>query len=122
MEVQPLLIGATVVLLAGDTRAEVAQEVEHSVRAIQRAFDAGDVDTLNGLMTADHVTILTYARFSNTSDQLKVLAEFRFSEYKVAGLQVKALTQDVALVTYQAEIRRTYRGKPVPSPVRVAEV
>ena len=80
------------------------------------------MDTLKGHMTEDHVTILTCARFANTADQLKVLSDWKFSEYKIDALKVKTLTKDVALVSYQATIKGTYNGKEVPSPVQVAEV
>ena len=91
-------------------------------QTIQKAFDKDDVDTLKGLMTKDHVTILTYARFDNASDQLKVLSDWKTSEYKIDGLKVKTLTKDVALVSYHATIKGTYKGKQVPSPVQVGEV
>jgi uncharacterized protein (TIGR02246 family) len=122
MRLQPLVIVAVAVLSSGDTREDVAKEVEGAVHAIQTAFNKGDVDTLKRLMTEDHVTILTYARYSNAADQLKVLSDWKFSAYKIDGLRVKALTSDVALVWYQATIKGTYQGKEVPSPVQVAEV
>jgi ketosteroid isomerase-like protein len=122
MGLRPLLIGATVILFGGQARADTAEEVERSVRTIQTAFNKGEVNTLKGLMTEDHVTILTYARFSNAADQLKVLAEFKFTEYKMTGLKVKALTKDVALASYQASIKGTYKAKEVPSPVQVIQV
>ena len=122
MGLRSLLIGMAVILLAAQARADTADEVKRSVHTIQTAFNNGDVDTLKGLMTKDHMTTLTYARFANTADQLKVLAEFKFSEYKIEGLTVKALAKDVALASYQATITGTYKGKEVPSPVQVVEV
>ena len=122
MGLRSLWIGMVVMLLALQAKADTAEEVEHAVRTIQTAFNKGDVDALKRLMTEDHVTILTYARFSNTADQLQVLADWKFTEYKLEGLNVKALTKDVALVAYQATIKGTYKGKEVPSPVQVAEV
>jgi len=101
---------------------DVARDVERSVHAIQSAFNGGDVATLEALMTEDHVTVLTYAEFSNAASQLKVLSEFRFSDYAIDGLGVKALGQDAAVVTYRATIRGTYKGKAVPSPVNVTQV
>jgi hypothetical protein len=44
------------------------------------------------------------------------------SEYKIDGFKVKALTKDVAPVSYQAAIKGTYKGREVPSPVQAAEV
>jgi uncharacterized protein (TIGR02246 family) len=122
MGLRSLLLGTAVILLAVQARADTAEEVERSVRAIQKAFNKGDVDTLKRLMTEDHMATLTYARFSNTADQLKVLAEFKFSEYKIEGLKVKVLTKDAALASFQAAIKGTYKGKAVPSPVRVVQV
>ena len=122
MELRHLLIGTAVLLLAVQVRADTAEEVERSVRSIQTAFNKGDVDTLKGLMIKDHVAILSYARFDNAADQLKVLSDWKTSEFKVDGLKVKTLTRDVALVSFQATIKGTYKGKEVPSPVQVVEV
>ena len=122
MRLRHLLIVTAVLLLAVQVRADTAEEVERSVRSIQTAFNKGDVDTLKGLMTKDHVAILSYARFDNAADQLKVLSDWKTSEFKVDGLKVKTLTRDVALVSFQATIKGTYKGKEVPSPVQVVEV
>jgi ketosteroid isomerase-like protein len=105
-----------------DTKDDLGKELEQAVQTIQTAFNKGDVDTLKQLMTEDHVTILSYARFSNTADQLKVLSDWKFSEYLIEGLTVKGLAKDVALVSYRARIKGTYKGKEVPSPVQTVEV
>jgi ketosteroid isomerase-like protein len=122
MGLQTWGILAMAMLSTGDTHEGVAKDVEGAVHAIQTAFNNGDVDTLKRLMTEDHVTILTYARYSNAADQLKDLSDWKFSAYKIDGLRVNALTSDVALVWHQATIKGTYRGKEVPSPVQVAQV
>ena len=64
----------------------------------------------------------TDLRASARADLLKVLGELKISEYKMDGLKVKTLTKDVALTSYRATIKGTYKGKAVPSPVRVVEV
>ena len=122
MGLRTFWIGTAVILVAVQARADTAEEVERAVRTIQAAFNKGDVDTLKGLMTKDHVAILSYARFDNAADQLKVLSDWKTSEFKVDGLKVKTLTRDVALVSFQATIKGTYKGKEVPSPVQVVEV
>jgi len=122
MGLRSLLIGMVVMLLAVQARADTAEEVERAVNALQKAYDRGDVDALKELMTEDHVTTLSYARFSSRADQLKVLTEFKLTEYRIEGLKVKPLTRDVALATYQATIRGTYKGKEVPSSVQVSEI
>jgi ketosteroid isomerase-like protein len=117
-----LLFFAAGVGPAAPAKGDVAAEVERAVYAVQTAFNKGDVDAVRKLLTDDHVALLTYAHFSNTADQLKVLSDFKFSEYKIDGLKVKPLTGDVAQVTYRATIKGTYAGKVVPSPVHVGEV
>ena len=92
------------------------------MRTIKTVFGCGDVETLKRLMTEDHMATLSYARFSNRADQLKVLGEFKISAYEIEGLKVKALTGSAALASFQANIKGSYKGKEVPSPVQVMEV
>src|SRR4051812_4428737 len=75
--------------LTVQARAGTAEEVERSVQTLLKAFNKGDVDAAKGLMAKDHVAILSYARFDNAAGQLKVLSDWKTSEYKVAGLKVK---------------------------------
>ena len=112
-----------VAVFATDARAgEPLKGLAAAVDKIQTAFDKGDASALQPLMTEDHVTVLSYAQFSTASDQLKVLSDFKFAEYKVSDLKAKRFAKDVALVRYRADIKGTYMGKPVPSPVLVSEV
>jgi uncharacterized protein (TIGR02246 family) len=96
--------------------------VERSVRSIQAAFDNGDADTLRGLMTEDHVSTMTYARFSSAAELLEALPDYQFSEYLFSELKAQLLTPDVALAWHQATIKGTYKGREVPSPVKVTTV
>src|SRR5262245_2807764 len=116
MGFRTLLIGTAVILLAAQARTDTADEVEHSVRTIQAAFDKGDTNKLRGLMTEDHVSTLTYARFASAAELLKALPDFRFSEYRISELKVKALTREAALASHLATIKGTYKGREVPSP------
>jgi uncharacterized protein (TIGR02246 family) len=122
MGLRHLLIGSAVLLVAALARADTADEVERSVRALQTAFNKGDADALKGLMTEDHLTTLSYAQFASAADLLKAFGDFKVSEFKMDGLKVKALSKDVALASFQVTIKGTYKGKEVPSPVRVVEV
>ena len=117
-----LLIGTVALLLAGQARADTADEVKRSVHAIQTAFNKGDVDTLKGLMTEDHVSVLSYAQISGAAELLRALGDFKFTEYRISELKVRNVTRDVALVSHQATIKGTYRGREVPSPVLVTTV
>jgi uncharacterized protein (TIGR02246 family) len=122
MGVRALWIATVVILLAVPAGADTADEVARAVRAIQAAFDQGDVETLQGLMTEGHVSTLTYAHFATAAELLKALADYQFSEYPISALRVKPLTPDVALASYHATITGTYQGRAVPSPVQVTTV
>jgi hypothetical protein len=122
MGLYSLLIVAAGSVPAANADGDVAAEVKRAKQAVQTAFNKGDADAVRKWLIPDHVTLLTYARFTNTADQMKVLSHWKFSEYKITGLKVKPLTKDVALVTFRATIKGTYAGKAVPSPVYVGEV
>jgi uncharacterized protein (TIGR02246 family) len=122
MVLHTLLIVVAGTVSAAPTKEDVTADVERAVHAVQTAFNKGDADGVRKLVTEDHVTLLPYAHFSKWADQQKVLSDFKFSQYKIDGLEVKPLTGDVALVTYRATIKGTYAGKVVPSPVLVGEV
>src|SRR5262245_48938412 len=117
-----LLIGAATLLITGQARTGPGEEVERSLYAIQTAFNKGHVDLLKGLMTEDHVSVMTYARISGAAQLLKSLGDFKFSEYKISALKVKMVTKDVAVASHQAAIKGTYKGREVPSPVQVTTI
>jgi ketosteroid isomerase-like protein len=117
-----LLIVTSGALAAAGAKEDVAKDVKQAKYAVQTAFNKGDADAVRQLLIEDHVTLLSYAQFSNAADQLKVLSDWKFSEYRIDDLTVKPLTGDVAQVTYRATIKGTYAGKVVPSPVYVSEV
>lgn len=84
MGLRALLIATAVIFVAVQAGADTADEVGRSVRAIQAAFDQGDVETLRGLLTEDHVSTLTYAHFSSAAELLKALSDYQFSEYTIS--------------------------------------
>ena len=48
-------------------------------------------------------------------------SDYKISSYEMAGLQVIPLTKDVVLLTFRADIESTFRGRQLPSKVRVVE-
>src|SRR5262245_40925171 len=112
MRWRALLIGAAL-LLAGQARADTADEVKRSVHVIQEAFNKGDAEKLKGLMTEDHVSVLTYARITGAAALLKSLGDFKFTEYRISDQKVRDVTRDVAIVSHLAAIKGTYKGKEV---------
>ncbi len=97
------------------------EEVENARQLLQAAFDSGDANVIEQRTTVDHLAITTGFQFFSTADQLQTLSDYKISSYKMAGLQVIPLTKDVVLLTFRADIERSFRGKQTPPTVQVVE-
>jgi hypothetical protein len=64
MGLHSVLLAAALLLPAANADDDPAQVVEKSVRSLVTAYDQGDVEQVKRMMTEDHETTLTYARFS----------------------------------------------------------
>jgi hypothetical protein len=69
---------------------------------LSRQRSIRETATLRGLMTEDHVSIMTYAYSSNAGELLRSLSDYDFSEYKISEQQVKFLIQEVAIASHHA--------------------
>ncbi len=118
-----IVLGTLLVVAEGraDVRKDVRKEVEKAKQVLQAAFKSRDANVIRQRTTADHLSITTLYQFLSQADQLKALSDYKFSSYKIAGLQVIPLTKDVVQLTFRADIEGTFRGKQMPSKVRVVE-
>ena len=114
-----IVLGSLLVVAEG--RADVRKEVVKAKQVLQAAFKSRDADVIRQRTTADHLSISTLYQFFSQADQLKALSDYKFSSYKIVGLQVIPLTKDVVQLTFRADIEGTFRGKRMPSKVRVVE-
>ena len=68
------------------------------------------------MMTDDHRAVTTYYGGAvSRDDQLKLLADFKFTEYKTGEVTVKLLGKGVALVTFPQTMKGTFKGKALPT-------
>ena len=118
---QIILIVLGSLLVLAEVRADVGEEVKNARQVLRAAFDSGDTKVIEQRTTADHLAITTGFQFFSQADQLTTLSDYNLSSYEVAGLQVIPLTEDVALLTFRAEIEGTFRGRQLPSKIRVVE-
>ncbi len=114
-----IVLGSLLVVAGG--RADVREEVENAKQVLRAAFDSGDARVVEQRTTADHLAITTGYQFFSQADQLTTLSDYKVSSYEVAGLQVIPLTEDVSQLTFRAEIEGTFRGRQLPSKIRVVE-
>jgi uncharacterized protein (TIGR02246 family) len=114
MKAKALLIVAVGLFGVSVVRADDAatKEVEKAIQALNEAFTKHDAAAIKRLTVEEHVAITPYYNGPATiAEQLKMLAEFKTTEYQVAQQQIRLIAKDTALVTYQLTQKGTYKGK-----------
>lgn len=107
---------------AQPTDAETITAVNKSSAALDAAFAARDVDAIKSLMTADHISVTPYYDGpQSVDDQIASLPEFDFGQTIVGEPSVVLLAPEVALRTFVADFKGTFKGKPLPGRVFVNE-
>ena len=109
------IVSVVAVLLvgAGDP-GPAAKEVEKSVRQLNDAFVTRDADVLKKLMTADHVSITSYAGKEGRDKQIDSLANYEIEKYSTEGMKSQAVGKNTVLFTYIVNCKGTYKGKAMP--------
>ena len=117
-----VLACAAPLTVRADDAAEIAA-VNASSNALDEAFTKKDVDTIKALMTPDHITVMPYYDGPQTvEDQLDSLGEYDWSQTIVGDVNVSLLGPDVALRTFKADLKGTFKGKPLPARVFNTEI
>jgi ketosteroid isomerase-like protein len=102
--------------------AEAIAAVNASSNALDAAFGAQNVEAIKALMTSDHVTVTPYYDGPQTvDDQIASLAELDFGQTFVTEPSVVLLSPDVALRTFIADLKGSFKGEPLPARVFVNE-
>ena len=106
---------------AGD--AETIAAINASSDALDAAFEKQDAEAIEALMTPDHITVTPYYDGPQTvDDQLASLSEFKWKQTIVSDVDVAVLAPDVALRTFTADLKGTFKGKKLPSQVFATEL
>jgi ketosteroid isomerase-like protein len=102
--------------------AETIAAINASSNALDDAFGARDVAAIKALMTADHITVTPYYDGVQTvDDQIASLGELDFGQTIVTGPSVVLLSPDVALRTFTADLKGSFKGESLPARVFVNE-
>lgn len=105
---------------AGD--ADTIAAINASSNALDKAFGERDIATIKALMTPDHVTVTPYYDGpQSVDDQIASLADLDYGQTIVGEPSVALLGPDVALRTFIAELKGSFKGKPVPARAFVNE-
>lgn len=102
--------------------AATVAAVNASSNALDAAFGAQDEAAIRALMTADHVTVTPYYDGpQSVDDQIASLGQLEFGQTFVTEPSVVLLSPDVALRTFTAELKGSFKGEPLPGRVFVNE-
>jgi hypothetical protein len=107
---------------AGADDAGTIAAINASSNALDAAFGARDVAAIKALMTADHISVTPYYDGVQTvDDQIASLAELDYGQTFVTEPAVVLLSPDVALRTFTADLKGSFKGEPLPARVFVNE-
>jgi ketosteroid isomerase-like protein len=104
------------------SEAETIAAINASSNALDKAFAEKDVEAIKSLMTADHVSVTPYYDGPQSlDDQIGSLAELDYGETITGEPSVALLAPDVALRTFVADLKGTFKGKQLPARAFVNE-
>ncbi len=102
-----------------DDTATIAA-VSAAAEALDQAFERQDAKAIEGLTTNDHIAVTPYyAGPRSVAEQVASLPELKYAQTNLDQPTVKLLSADVAMRQFRADIKGTYKTRPIPSPVYV---
>jgi ketosteroid isomerase-like protein len=105
---------------AGD--ADTIAAINASSNALDKAFGERDIATIKALMTPDHVTVTPYYDGpQSVDDQIASLPDLDYGQTIIGEPSVALLGPDVALRTFIADLKGSFKGKPLPARAFVNE-
>jgi ketosteroid isomerase-like protein len=106
---------------AGD--AETIAAVNQAANALDKAFERQDAKAIYDLTTPDHVAVTPYyGDPQSVEEQIKSLPVLKYMQTNLDEPEVTLLGSDVAMRTFSAELKGTFEGKPIPSPVFITSI
>jgi hypothetical protein len=107
--------------LAGE--AETIEAIDASSNALDKAFEDNDKAAIKALMTPDHISVTPYSDGPQTTDeQIESLPELKWDQRIVSNVKVSLLGDDAALRTFTADLKGSFKGKPLPAKVFATEI
>lgn len=107
-----------IVVAAGTFRAEAGDAktiaaINASSNALDKAFGERDIAAIKALMTPDHVTVTPYYDGpQSVDDQIASLPDLDYGETIQREVNVTLLGPDVALRTFVADLKGSFKGNP----------
>jgi uncharacterized protein (TIGR02246 family) len=106
-------------LVRADDAGTIAA-VNAAAEALDKAFEQQDAKAIAALMTPDHVAVTPYYDGpQSTAEQIASLPDLKYEQETLDEPKVTLLGPDAAIRTFSAELKGTYKGRPLPSPAFV---
>lgn len=110
-------------LVAADApKDDPGAQVVALLRKLNEAYLKKDVDTMDRLMSDDHVAILSTGQRQNKAEHLKALADLKLTKYTTDDVQVITPSKDVVILTYRSSVQGTFQGKELPANLAATSV
>ncbi len=105
------------------SEAAVVAAVNDAADALDEAFEKQDAAKIRELMAPDHIAVTPYYDGpQSVAEQTGSLPDLKYTQTNVGKVRVELLGQDAALRTFTAQLKGTFKGKPIPKRVYVAEL
>ena len=102
--------------------AEIVTAIDTAADALDEAFTVGDPDGIKSLMTADHIAVTPYyAGPLSLDEQIAVQPDLNYAQTVIGEASTALLAPNVVLRTFVAELKGSFKGKPLPTRVFVNE-
>lgn len=103
--------------------AETIAAVNAAADALDKAFEEQDAKAIAALMTPDHVAVTPYYEGpQSVAAQIASLPDLKYAQENLDEPKVTLLGPGAAIRTFSAELKGTYKGRPIPSPVFITAV
>lgn len=117
-----MILAGAALFEAGAGDAETIAAINASSNALDKAFGERDVEAIKALMTPDHVSVTPYYDGpQSVDDQIASLPELDYGQAIVGEPSVALLGPDVALRTFIADLKGSFKGTPLPARAFVNE-
>jgi hypothetical protein len=106
---------------AGDEDA--IEAINRAAAKLDQAFEQQDKETIERLMTPDHVAVTPYYDGPQSlDDQIASLPNLKFEQTIVSEIEIGLLSPDLAQRSFSADLDGTFMGRPIPRQVFVSEL
>jgi ketosteroid isomerase-like protein len=117
-----LCLALAAVPAKADEAATIAA-INAAADALDKAFERQDAKEIEALMTPNHVAVTPYYDGpQSAAEQIASLADLKYAQENLDEPKVTLLGPDAAMRTFSAELKGSYKGRPMPSPVFVTAV